>query len=182
MTITQSDENRGLYAKYVVTKADGTPVPGPLFILRYAKDPHARVALTAYADSCDATHPLLAIELRAALAKLRMTKIPVEHQPANPDVWRMRFSAHVDHAIRAANLTGTDLDTAAQFEVDLTRAFTKYLNSSDDARRRRFLAQINTIAARAYAFLIELDHPELRVPIENILFDLGGLAEVLTRN
>lgn len=94
----------------------------------------------------------------------------------------MRFSAHLDYAIRTANLTGADLDTAAQFDVDLTRAFTKYLNSSDNARRRRFLAQINTIAARAYAFLVELDNPELRVPIENILFDLGGLADVLTHN
>lgn len=179
MTVTQTTDYRGLYPKYIVTKADGTPAPGPLFILRYGKDPHARVALAAYADSCEATHPVLAIELRAALAKLAMTKTPVDHEPTNPDVWRMRFSGHLDLGIRAAELTGTDLDTVTGFELEFTRAFTTYLHNSDSDRKRRFLLQINDIAARAYAYLTGLDRPELRVTIDSILFDLGALAGVL---
>lgn len=178
--MTTTDENRGLYDKYIVTKADGTPAPGPLFILNYSKDAHARAALAAYANSCEATRPALAIDLRAALAKLRMRVIPTEHQPANPDVWRGRFAGHIDLGIRSADLTGDERDTAQGFDRELTRAFAKYLNSTADDRRRRFLLQVNTIAARAYAFYVELDHPDLRLTVEAILFDLGGLAAVLT--
>lgn len=186
MTTATSDEDRGLYRKYTVTpegdvlKADGTPAPGPLFILNYGKDPHARVALAAYADACQATHPVLAIDLRAALAKLRMTVVPTEHQPANPDVWRARFAGHIEGGIDAAELDGDDLATARGFDRELTRAFTVYLNSTATDRRRHFLIEINAVAARAYAFYIQLDRPELRVPIDSILFDLGGLADVLT--
>lgn len=179
MTTTQPDESRGLYDKYTVTKADGTPATGPLFILNYSKDHHARAALAAYADSCQGTHPVLAIDLRAALAKLRMTVIPTDHQPANPDVWRMRFANHIDGAARAADLTGDTLETSRALDRELTRAFTVYLNSTASDRKRRFLLQINTIAARAYAFYVELDRPDLKVPVETILFDLAGLADVL---
>lgn len=182
MTTTGTEESRGLYSKYTVTKADGTPVPGPLFILNYGKDPHARFALAAYADACQATHPVLAIDLRAALARFRMSAIPTEHQPANPDVWRARFAGHIEGGIDAAELVGDELDTARGFDRELTRAFAVYLNSTATDRRRQFLIQINAIAARAYTFYVQLDRPELRVPIESILFDLGGLADVLTRS
>jgi hypothetical protein len=176
-----TDESLGLYPKcnVNVTKADGTPVTGPLFILNYAKDPHARAALATYADACQHTDPVLAIDLRAALARLRMTVIPTDHQPANPDVWRARFSGHIEQGIQAAQLAGDTLETAREFDRELTRAFTVYLNSTASDRKRRFLLQINTIAARAYAFYVELDRPDLKVPIEAILFDLAGLADVL---
>ncbi|OKH81388.1 hypothetical protein EB73_29195 [Mycobacterium sp. SWH-M3] len=182
MTTAASDDNRGPYRKNNLTPEGGVLQADGLVILNYGKDPHARVALAAYADACQATHPVRAIDLRAALAKLRMTRIPTEHQPANPDVWRARFAGHIEGGIAAAGLTGDDLVTAQGFDRELTRAFTVYLNSTDADRRRHFLMQINAIGARAYAFYVQLDRPELRVPIESILFDLGGLADVLTHS
>lgn len=61
------DRDRGLYRKYQVQKVtrDGELVdPGPVFVLAYTRDPHARVALAAYADSCAADFPPLAADLR----------------------------------------------------------------------------------------------------------------------
>lgn len=181
MTITLSDENRGLYAKYIVTKADGTPVPGPLFILRYSKDPHARVALAAYADSCEGTHPQLGIDLRAQLAKLRMSANGTDCRNANPDIWRMTFANHIEAGIRFADLAGDDLNTARGFDRDLTRAFSVYLNSTESDRERQFLVQIITIAARAYAFYVQLDHKDLAGLTYRMMSDLGGLSDVLGR-
>ena len=42
--------------------------PGPVFVLAYARDAHARAALSAYADSCETDYPQLAADLRDALA------------------------------------------------------------------------------------------------------------------
>lgn len=64
----KDDRNRGLYGKYHVVRADGKQ-KGPYFVLAYASDPHARVALAAYADSCVEEYPLLAADLRAALGE-----------------------------------------------------------------------------------------------------------------
>lgn len=64
----KDDRNRGLYGKYHVERADGKQ-KGPYFVLAYASDPHARVALAAYADSCEAEFPLLAADLRAVLGR-----------------------------------------------------------------------------------------------------------------
>lgn len=56
------------FDKYNVTRRDsGEPVEGPLFTLAFGRDPHARKALAAYADSCDYELPGLAADLRAAL-------------------------------------------------------------------------------------------------------------------
>lgn len=41
--------------------------PGPVFVLAYTTDPHARVALEAYADSCAEEYPKLAEDLYRAL-------------------------------------------------------------------------------------------------------------------
>lgn len=181
MTTAGTDESRGLYGKYTVTKADGTPAPGPLFILNYGKDPHARVALAAYADSCAATHPTLSMDLCAALAKLRMAQSANEYESANPDFWRMRFANHIETGIRFAGLSGEGLDTAQGFDRQLTRAFTAYLNSTATDRKRQFLAQVNAIAAHAYAFYIELNWRDLDGLTDYMLFDLGGLAQLLAR-
>ncbi|AVO21677.1 sulfatase-modifying factor enzyme [Mycobacterium phage MooMoo] len=68
-----SDHNRGLYRKYELYRVseDGSSryrVTDPSFVLRYTRDPHARVALAAYADSCEAEYPALAADLRKALS------------------------------------------------------------------------------------------------------------------
>jgi len=46
-------ETKGLYAKYIITKADGTPVNDRCFILKPDKDPAAAKALQAYAAATD---------------------------------------------------------------------------------------------------------------------------------
>lgn len=63
------DKQRGLYGKYLVFRAGGDmkPVTDPCFVLRYTTDPHAAVALAAYAKSCEADYPQLAADLREAL-------------------------------------------------------------------------------------------------------------------
>lgn len=75
MTITDPDTARGLYGKYEVRKAiqPGTtqlganPWLADVFVLNYTKDPHAAVALAAYATSCAADYPQLAADLREKL-------------------------------------------------------------------------------------------------------------------
>lgn len=61
-----ADEDR-FYQKFNVTRNDGKPMQGPWFVLAYARDPHARAALAAYADSCEAELPGLAWDLREEL-------------------------------------------------------------------------------------------------------------------
>lgn len=66
------DRQRGLYRKYSIyrnTEAGRAIVPltDPAFVLRYTTDPHAAVALAAYANSCEADYPKLAADLRDAL-------------------------------------------------------------------------------------------------------------------
>ncbi|OHV03700.1 hypothetical protein [Mycobacterium talmoniae] len=60
------DRQRGLYGKYCVERADGKD-KGPYFVLAYTSDPHAAVALAAYAKSCEGDYPMLAADLREAL-------------------------------------------------------------------------------------------------------------------
>ena len=62
MTVTDPDTERGLYGKYRVEKVNGKPI-GRVFVLDYDNDPHARVALEAYADSCGDEYPQLASDL-----------------------------------------------------------------------------------------------------------------------
>ncbi|GAA2418379.1 hypothetical protein [Mycolicibacterium llatzerense] len=70
------DRERGLYRKYELyrVKEDDSgnvrehyQVTDPFFVLRYTTDPHAAVALKAYADSCEHDYPQLAAELREVL-------------------------------------------------------------------------------------------------------------------
>jgi len=63
-----SNNPKGMYRKYNVERTDGREV-GPCFILEYARDAHARRALAAYADSCQDENPLLAADLRNAVAR-----------------------------------------------------------------------------------------------------------------
>jgi hypothetical protein len=73
---TTDDRDRGLYRKYELyrVKEDDSgnviehyQVTDPFFVLRYTTDPHARVALEAYADSCGEEYPGLAADLYRAL-------------------------------------------------------------------------------------------------------------------
>lgn len=79
MTPPQTDptsQDRGLYPKYHITKADGRPTDpsASYFVLRLdGQDPHAtacRAAAAVYADRIEPVLPLLARDLRAQLAAL----------------------------------------------------------------------------------------------------------------
>ena len=60
-------EHGGWKDKYIITKRHGN---GPVdktakyFVLRYDKDPHARVAMAAYADSVELVNPKFAEDIR----------------------------------------------------------------------------------------------------------------------
>ena len=51
--------------------ANGSPVPpGKYFTLNFATDPHAQVAILAYAESVEKENPVLAADLRRELAEV----------------------------------------------------------------------------------------------------------------
>lgn len=102
------DSEAGLYGKYEVHKLrkttreyeGGSRVthiervdPGPVFVLAYTKDPHARVALAAYADSCEAEYPELAADLREQLdpantdAVCKHCDLKIEKRPDKSRDW-----------------------------------------------------------------------------------------------
>lgn len=54
-----------LVGKFMVERLDGSRrADSRFFVLDYATDPYARAALSAYADTCESTHPVLAEDLR----------------------------------------------------------------------------------------------------------------------
>lgn len=65
-------ENRGVYGKYILKKANGADVdPGAVyFTLRLDTDVHARAAIRAYIESCRAELPELARDLERVLEDL----------------------------------------------------------------------------------------------------------------
>ncbi len=72
-----SDKSKGFYAKFKVTRVNGTSEPGKkhhncrYFVLDIDHDPHAVAALQAYEDSCIAEFPLLARDIRKMLIRMR---------------------------------------------------------------------------------------------------------------
>lgn len=61
----------GFQDRFRVTRTDGQPIrqSARYIVLDYSgADPHASIALTAYADSIEADNPQMADDLRAALA------------------------------------------------------------------------------------------------------------------
>jgi hypothetical protein len=62
---------KGLYGKYVITKADGSPVDpsADYFVLRLDTDPAARAAARTYARNMYYRNQVLADELEARCAK-----------------------------------------------------------------------------------------------------------------
>lgn len=65
-------DQKGLYGKYIIQKADGEPVDpkAVYFTLRLDTDPHAREAVRAYIRSCKAEQPELARDLEDLLKRL----------------------------------------------------------------------------------------------------------------
>lgn len=64
-----NNTTQGLFRKYKVLKANGDNVDpaAEYFVLRIDKDPHARIALQAYADSVKEFNPNFASDLRCWL-------------------------------------------------------------------------------------------------------------------
>jgi hypothetical protein len=64
------DADKGVYGKYVLSKADGTPLDPEAcyFVLRLDKDKAARMAAMEYARHCD--NRQLAVDLTACVAEL----------------------------------------------------------------------------------------------------------------
>ena len=75
---TKPTEQQGVFRKFDVRRVDGSDQPGgkhhgcEYFVLDVDHDPHAKAALTAYAAVVEATHPVLAADMREryGLAKL----------------------------------------------------------------------------------------------------------------
>ncbi len=69
-------ENRGLYKKYDVKRADGQPdrPDAAYFVLDVVNDPHAQAALRAYRISCEGTCPALADAIHLLDAELASGK------------------------------------------------------------------------------------------------------------
>ncbi len=66
-----SDYKRGgLDRKYIITKTSGKPIDpeAEYFVLRLDEDPHARVALAAYAQSVKSDNRALSFDLKQWLA------------------------------------------------------------------------------------------------------------------
>lgn len=66
-----TDDTRGLYKKFVVTRTDGSSAPGRkhddcnYFVLDLDHDEFAMAALKTYANRCRRKHPNLACDLDA---------------------------------------------------------------------------------------------------------------------
>jgi hypothetical protein len=73
-----------LFNKYVVSKADGSPVDpsARYFVLRYDTDPHAWAALRAYAVSVAGDDPELGQALLTALAEHEDDELAEKHRAA----------------------------------------------------------------------------------------------------
>ena len=71
---------KGLYRKYKIEKADGSPIDenAAYFILRYDKDIFAMIALKAYADAVRFANPQLANDIYDELnaVDVKLTQIP----------------------------------------------------------------------------------------------------------
>lgn len=69
----------GFEDRFRVTRTDGKPcrAEARYIVLDYAGDPHAEVALAAYADSIESENPKLAADIRDALAN--PTSYPAQH-------------------------------------------------------------------------------------------------------
>ncbi len=60
--------NKGLYQKYIIAKADGSPIDpkADYFVLRLDTDQNARLAARKYANAIEEENPKLAAEQRGS--------------------------------------------------------------------------------------------------------------------
>lgn len=74
----------GFEPRFIVTRTDGKPcrTEARYLVLDYAGDPHARVAVAAYASSIEHENPQMAADLRAALQS--PADWPAQHANADP--------------------------------------------------------------------------------------------------
>lgn len=109
------DAREGLYQKFWVSRTDGSSVEGgkhhkcDYFVLDWKHDPFAVPAARAYADACEATHPDLAVDLRARADKAE--KEAARERAAPMPAWTLPFPGDTplpeDAAIKAAHPTRT---------------------------------------------------------------------------
>lgn len=90
---SKTGEQQGLFNKFEVKRTDGSDQPGGKhhgcenFVLDVTHDPHAKVALAAYAASVQATHPLIAADMRVRYGL--PAAAPVEPVKSTPGAcWR----------------------------------------------------------------------------------------------
>lgn len=130
---TKPAEKQGLFLKFEVRRTDGSSQPGgkhegcEYFVLDVDHDPLARVALQAYADACDATHPQLSQDLRR---RYGLTVLPVEPTQRPALVTALRG------LLAALNREPTEFELRAaahEFTVMADRAAAAARNGGDDA-------------------------------------------------
>lgn len=89
-------EQQGLFRKFTVSRTDNSDRVGgrhygcEYFVLDINHDKAAPVALAAYADAIEATHPVLATDMReryALAAALKAVPVPT-FSPSGPNLWR----------------------------------------------------------------------------------------------
>ena len=85
--LQEDDGKRGLYSKYKVTKADGTPLDGDCFVLRPDRDEAAIRALEAYADATNNEN--LAADIREWLQTPRRPRLTEEAQEKEDHIIRL---------------------------------------------------------------------------------------------
>jgi hypothetical protein len=109
-------QEQGLFHKFDVRRTDGSDAPGGKhhwcrhFVLDMDHDPHARAALAAYADAVEATHPVLAVDLRQQFA---LAAAPIAHVETTPAGWVRLVVRNVVVAGRSPRSTYPDLDSMA---------------------------------------------------------------------
>jgi hypothetical protein len=82
----------GFEERFIVQRTDGKPCrdEARYVVLDYATDPHAKVALKAYADSIEAENPILAHDFRGAI--FLPQDFPKQHTPAFFNVYTLLFT------------------------------------------------------------------------------------------
>lgn len=86
----------GWQYKYIVEKVDGSLVDpeAEYFVLRLDKDPHARIAALAYADSVETDNSIFTADIRAHVAKsLKLGKFLMGLQRENARLKRIEAAA-----------------------------------------------------------------------------------------
>jgi hypothetical protein len=73
------------YDRYIIKKSNGEPVSkdAQYFVMRIDKDPHARIAALAYADSVEADNPKFARQLRNNTKQYQALQDVLDAEPAS---------------------------------------------------------------------------------------------------